>query len=146
MVAYQVEGLVMDGTFDTTDGTCAIKAEAAEDLKVTFNKGFIKEDLQPLAPLILFPQKPQSGKVMLRVFSQEIDGADDQKYVCALPIDAMGLEPGKSYNYTIQITKIGLNILTSTIENWDNDNNFNIFASIDGETTKEKVTGSNDQQ
>lgn len=142
MVAYELEGLVMGGTFNTADGICAIKNVAAENLKIEVEKGTVKDET-PLSPLIVFPQKPGNTTVKLRVYNNEIEGVDDQTYTCTLSFGDGELKPGYCYKYTIQITKIGLILEQMSIVEWEDafEETPNLAATIDGGWTPDGQQG-----
>lgn len=138
IVAYEIEGLVMEGTFDTSTGICAIGSSDPENLKIEFEKGTVKDEkvaanAEELPPLIVFPQKPGNSTVKLHVYTDELDNPDYlQHYVCTLTFGDGELKPGNCYKYTIQISKVGLQLKTMTIENWIPERDVNVTATIDG--------------
>lgn len=116
MVSYEIEGLVMDGSFDTTTGVCAIDDSAEpRNLMIDVTKGSVEDEIS-LSPLILFPQKPGNSKVKLHVYTDELDNPGYlQHYVCTLTFGDGELKPGNNYKYTIQISKLGLKLEKMTI-------------------------------
>lgn len=139
IVAYEVDGLVMEGTFDTTTGMCAIDEDMeAENLRIGFPKGSVTDETE-LAPLIVFPQKPGNNKVKLHVYTDELDNPGYlQHYVCTLTFGAGELKPGNSYKYTIQISKVGLKLEKMTIVDWNTEREVNLTATVDGGVKNDK--------
>lgn len=119
VVAYQIEGLVLDGTFDPATGVAKIKDESESAvLKMDMADGVTSGTA--LTPLILFPQTPE-GNVTLRIFSNELDNEELlQQYSCTLSFGNGSLEPGKNYIYTITVSKTGLKV-NAGITNWDDE-------------------------
>lgn len=119
ITSYTIDGLVMEGTFDTETGICALKENASEEsLDVDLTTGTVV-DGEPQAPLILFPQAPGTNKVLLHIYSNELDDATIlQHYTCTLPFGDGELKPGMNYLYTITVNKAGINIEKSSITDW----------------------------
>ncbi|MDE6287326.1 MAG: fimbrillin family protein [Muribaculaceae bacterium] len=109
IASYSVEGLVMDGTFDTATGECKAKATSASPL--TFTLTDVKEE-EKLPALIVFPQ--DGSAAMLRIKDSE-----GQDYECSLPFDNNALESGNNYQFTVTVSKTGLTINKSTITDWN---------------------------
>lgn len=105
--SYKIEGLVLDGTFDTATGQCTAKAVDPATLSINLNG---ETDGITLAPLIVFPQKP--GTVTLKLHDSE-----NQDYACDLNFGDKGLESGKNYQFTIKVSKTGLKVNPS-ITDW----------------------------
>lgn len=133
MVSYEIEGLVLDGTFDTATGICEIDNNAApQNLSMEFRKGDVEEQ-KSLPSLIVFPQKQGNTNVKLHVYTDELDNTDvKQHYVCTLTFGDGQLKPGNSYRYTVQISKVGLIIEKMTIVDWNNERDVNLTATVDG--------------
>lgn len=133
MIAYEIEGLVLDGTFDTATGLCAIDEDAEEGkIRIELDKGSVKEG-EYLSPLIVFPQQPGNSKIKLHVYCDELDDLSAQQhYICTLTFGNGELKPGNSYNYTVQITKVGLILEEMKIDNWNTEREVNVTATIDG--------------
>lgn len=140
IVAYEIEGLVLDGTFDTKTGTCAIKNDTeATNLKITQGKGSVI-DGTALDPLIVFPQKPGNSNVKLHVYTDELNNESVlQHYICTLTFGDGELKPGNNYKYTVQITKVGLVLKKMTIEDWNLGRDVNLTATIDGEWKPDEI-------
>lgn len=137
IVRYEIEGLVMDGNFDTTTGICSTKIGAdPEMLSIAFDKGTVKDN-EYLSPLIVFPQKPGNNSVKLHVYTDEIaDSGVLQHYICSLSFGDGELKPGNCYKYTIQISKVGLKLKQMSIIDWNTERKVNLTATIDGGVNK----------
>lgn len=104
ITSCEINGLVLDGTFNPATGACAASAGTpAAPLKLTATQGV-------LPSLILFPQTVE--KVTLK-----ISDIENQDYSCELKFDGNRLESGNNYLYTIKVSKTGLNVDYS-INNW----------------------------
>lgn len=136
IIKYEVEGLVMDGTFDTATGICATDTDAAsENLIINVEKGSVEEN-QYLSPLIVFPQKPGNNSVKLHVYTDEIENSGVlQHYTCTLTFGDGELKPGNSYMYTVQVSKVGLKLGDMKIDDWNKEREVNLTATIDGGVT-----------
>lgn len=119
IVSYRIEGLVMDGTFDTETGDCVVtEAAAPEPLSIDLSKGTVTSG-ENVAPLILIPQKLDAGNVKLSIKTDEIDNPDDlQEYTCNLSFGNGELKPGYNYEYKIKVSKTGLEIEKTNITDW----------------------------
>lgn len=106
LTAYTVEGLKMEGTFDTTTGT-ATATGIAETLTIS--------DPEQKS-LILYPQTT-SGSVKI---SATVSG---QTYSCNLNIAE--LKAGMNYDISIRVSKTGLSVTGSTITPWGEGGSFN---------------------
>lgn len=111
ITSYTIDGLRLDGTFDTETGECAANSDvAAAPLSITMSEGTVKNKVT-LPSLIVFPQSP-ADKVRLKLHDSE-----NQDYVCDLNFGDKGLESGKNYQFTIKVSKTGLNVDPS-ITDW----------------------------
>lgn len=114
IISYEIEGLKLEGKFDTKTGVCAVNNEAVAQL-LSINPTVVENGV-PLPSLILFPQTPGTDKVKLHIYTNEIP---KQHYVCTLSFSSGGvIEKGNSYQYTITVNKTGLTINQSNITNW----------------------------
>lgn len=105
--SYQVDGLILGGTFDTATGVCAANGDASPlEIGVTAAK-----NAEPLPSLILFPQ-PATG-VKLTITDEE-----NQVYACDLSFENNELASGNNYKFTITVNKTGLIVDASTITDW----------------------------
>lgn len=118
MTSYQLNGLVLDGTFDTATGVCAVKTDASPETLSMDVKGKVVND-NAVDPLIVFPQTLNGGSVKLDIYTNELnDEAHLQHYICSLSFSDGKIEPGYNYKYTIKVTKIGLIVGKMTVEPW----------------------------
>lgn len=133
IVAYEIEGLVMDGSFDTATGICAIDDNAeTQKIKIDIPKGDVKEEID-LFPLIFFPQKPGNTNVKLHVYTDELENTGVlQHYICTLTFGDGELKPGNSYKYTVQVSRVGLILGKITIDDWNTERDVNLTATVDG--------------
>ena len=121
----RLEGLVLDGTFDTATGTCAAKSEAtAQNLSVDLTAGVVSE--RPLSSLIIFPQTVE--KVRLKISDTE-----GQDYACDLTFAGNRIDSGNNYQFTITVNKTGLTLDQSTINEWINKDSSATADAIDPE-------------
>lgn len=116
--SYKIDGLILDGTFNTATGICAVKSDAtATPLEINFpdvEDGDGVEDGKELAPLILFPQSTLNKEVKLTITDNE-----NQVYACALNFTDNTIAAGNNYVYTITVKKTGLSVDKSTITDWN---------------------------
>lgn len=119
IVSYSLDGLVLDGTFNTADGVCAVKdGSEAERLGIDLkDEEKSNEKLTP-ASLIVFPQKVEK-------LTMKIHDSDNQDYSCDLNFGTDGIKAGNNYQFTIKVSKTTLDIVSS-IQEWtlvkDDDN------------------------
>lgn len=130
MVSYKINNLVLEGTFNTNTGVCAVKAGApTEPLSINVNN--VKHNTA-VFPVILFPQTLSGGSAMLDVYTDELNSQENlQHYKCNLSFSNGEIKPGYHYIYTIQVTKIGLIVGQMTVEPWKEEDRF-MTATIDG--------------
>ncbi|MDE5790845.1 MAG: fimbrillin family protein [Muribaculaceae bacterium] len=105
--SLRIEGLVLDGTFNTATGECTAKNVSAAPIEMTPTV----EHNAKLPYLILFPQSV--GKVTLKISDSE-----EQEYSCELKFPDNRLVSGNHYVYTIVVKKTALNVEQSTISDW----------------------------
>lgn len=111
LTAYSVDGLKMEGTFDTATGT-ATATGSIETL--TINEPV-------LTSLILYPQAT-GGRVKI---SATVGG---QTYSCNLNIAE--LKAGMDYDISIRVSKTGLTVTGCTIADWGNGGSFSGDATM----------------
>lgn len=146
IVRYEIEGLVLDGTFDPATGVCSIDNSVdPQNIEIKI-KDFIEEpvkegeSLSP-PPLIVFPQKPGNSKVILHVYTDELKNSSVlQHYTCALTFKDGELEPGNNYKFTIRVSKVGLKLAEMKIVDWNTEREVNLTATIDGNVTEGGAT------
>lgn len=110
---YSLGGLVMDGTFDTADGTAAASTSVSTaNLKVI---PATSTDTEYSSSVILFPQTVQGNSISLSVV---LDGIT-YNAVLALPA-ATGYRLTAGYNitYTITVNKSKLEVNSGEIADW----------------------------
>lgn len=139
MVRYELEGLVLDGTFNTATGVCvADNKNNEENDTLKINVSGVTSGTS-YSPLILFPQKPGNSNVKLHIYTDELNSLNElQHYVCTLTFGDGELKPGNNYKYTIKVTKIGLIVGQMTIEKWNTEREVNVTATIAGGFTPNK--------
>lgn len=110
--SYTISGLILRGTFDPTTGTCsASTGVSSENLSIDLPDGAVVENNE-LHPFILFPQTIRD-KVTMR-----ITDSDDQYYVCDLNFKDNLLVSGNNYIFTVNVSKTGLSLESSSITDW----------------------------
>lgn len=140
MISYEIKGLGVEGTFDTTTGVCSLDEKKREGLKMTFYKIAEKMDQRPFDPLIVFPQKNDDGFTLLITTDELNQAGDEQKYdhqtyKCDLRFGDNEIKPGYHYKFVIKVTKLGLIVGELSIEPWVSFENF-MTATIDGDVFK----------
>lgn len=117
MVAYDIAELIVDGKFDTVEGVCAADGTISEDrgLKMELKKGDAVSEKE-MPSLIIFPQSLPEGSLTLRIYTDELEGADLQQYKCPLSFSNGEIKAGCHYKYSIKVTKYGLIVGQMTIE------------------------------
>lgn len=133
MVSYRIEGLILDGTFDTFTGVCAAKSDGAEAPISIGVTGLVESEVA-LSPLIVFPQQRDNNKVKLHVYTDELKKNDPkyyQHYVCPLTFADGELKSGNEYKYTIQVTKMGLKVEPMKIVDWTTGQDVKLQATIE---------------
>lgn len=115
MQKYKLSSLVLEGTFNTTNGTAAAKTEGttAGDLEMTVSD--VSPDSNNEFSLILYPQEISNGLTL------SVDVNDNLTYSCELKVDnakLTQLAAGSNYSFTITVSKKGLTITNSTISDW----------------------------
>lgn len=133
MISYKIEGLGVDGTFDTNTGVCALVENADRDgLEINFEMETEKMEKRTFDPLIVFPQTNENGYT-LKITTNELNDPNNlQHYKCSLTFDGKEIVAGCHYNFTIKVTKVGLIVGDLKIETWTTSEKF-ITATIDGD-------------
>lgn len=118
----RVNGLVVEGSFNTITGVCGIASEAP-----TAPISMILTDVmngQSVTPLLLIPQTIETGSVKLEIYD-----SNSQYFVCNLTIPDKELLAGTNYNYTITVNKTGLKVNSCTLSDWITENGEDSEAS-----------------
>lgn len=110
ITSYKIDGLIMQGTFNTVKGECTATNVAAEPLEIAVSG---ETDGVELPSLILFPQAVDNKKVTLT-----ITDSDGQYYACDLAFSENVIASGNNYMFTITVNKTGLNVHQSSISDW----------------------------
>lgn len=115
--AYSIDGLVLEGTFNTANGEAKSKDNGlAEELSFTDIDAPASGEALP--SLIFYPQEVTDVTLKITL--------DKQPYSCKLdfskftPADKLKAE--NNYTFTITVNKTGMTVNTSNIEPWNNDN------------------------
>ena len=108
---YSLSGLVLEGTFNTTNGTAVAKTDgSAENLEMNVSDVTSNSEYSQ----ILYPQTITDG-VTLSIT------CDNLTYSCPLKVNNNNLSEvaaGNNYSFTITVSKKGLTITNSTITDW----------------------------
>lgn len=134
MVSYELQGMVMDGTFDPATGVCAVE-EGASATPITIDVTNSVEHNKALRSLIFFPQTLSADGVQLHIATDELNLGNPetyQYYTCRLMFSNGVINPGLHYKYTIKVTKLGLIVGNMTVEPWKEEER-SMIATIDGE-------------
>ncbi len=113
-MTFYIEGLVLDGTFDTTTG----EAKAAENGTAASLTAALSPDSK--ASMIVFPQDADNLTVNVT--------AEGQQYSCTLSPGV--LTAGNAYTFTISVKKTGMSVVGSIISDWTGGGEFNGNATM----------------
>ena len=114
---YTLSGLVLEGSFDTTDGMAeADDATAAQDLDMTLTNGALTSSV------ILFPQTKASIELSVNYNSQP--------YTATLTVPDGALKAGNNYTYTVTVRNKDLSISSATISDWNPVNGGDVSADL----------------
>lgn len=114
---YTLSGLMLTGSFDTTDGMAeADDATAAQDLNMTLTDGALSSSV------ILFPQDKAS--IGLSVYY------NNQPYTATLTVPDGALKAGNNYTYTVTVRNKDLTVSSATISDWNPVNGGNVNADL----------------
>ena len=114
---YTLSGLMLTGSFDTTDGTAETDdATAAQDLDMTLTNGALTSSV------ILFPQTKAS--IALSVYY------NSQPYTATLTVPDGALKAGNNYTWTVTVRNKDLSISSATISDWNPVNGGNVNADL----------------
>lgn len=118
-MSYSIDGLVLDGSFDTATGEAkALDGAASTTLPIAAMTESAKETAS--SSLIVFPQTASTI-----VINATVDG---QPYRCNLAVGE--LKPGYSYNVSISVKKTGMTVSGCTITDWTDGGEFNGNATM----------------
>lgn len=104
IASYQIDGLILNGTFNTATGECAATNTDPAPLSITMGT---------VPSLIVFPQGTDNKEVKLT-----ISDSDGQNYACTLSFEDNFIKSGNNYQFTITVNKTGLTVNQSTITEW----------------------------
>lgn len=114
ITSYQITGLILQGTFDTANGVCAVmNGASAENLEIALDNLTVTDGVAQAPSLIIFPQTIAGGKVRLKITDSE-----QQDYACDLTFGDGVIAPGNNYLYTITVSKTGVSIDNPSITDW----------------------------
>lgn len=126
ITSYSIDGLVLEGNFDSSTGVCTPKNIESQQLVIDLkDTSVISEKSVP--SLIVFPQIPSENSLKMKIHDSE-----NQDYVCELKFDDKGLEPGNNYLFTITVKKTILSV-DSSIVNWNTEESESEAKSDDSE-------------
>ncbi|MDE6338498.1 MAG: fimbrillin family protein [Muribaculaceae bacterium] len=106
-----IEGLVLDGTFNTADGVCAVNPDALPG-NITISLTGVENE-KDIDPLIVFPQSTADKTVTLKIKDSE-----NQEYACSLNFENNRIESGNNYKWSITVNKTALSVSSSEIIDW----------------------------
>lgn len=116
ITAYSIDGLVLEGTFNTANGEA--KSNDTGDKELSFTDINAPTSEEALPSLIFYPQKVTDVTLKITL--------DGQPYSCQLDFSQFNkpneLEAGNNYTFTITVNKTGMTVNTSNITPWNNDN------------------------
>lgn len=124
---YQIDGLILDGKFDTQTGVCAAKTGVETKPLLMTTTGVVSGDAVP--SLIVFPQTTTA-------VSLKIHDSENQDYSCSLNFGDAGIVAGNNYEFRIKVNKTGLSVNESSITEW--------YPVVNGGEDKDPVAGSSD--
>lgn len=101
--SYTLKGLLLQGTFDPTNGQTATTANSAADVTLSGS----------LTSSIFFPQEVASIRMEILL--------NGNTYNATLPVDEGKLQSGKEYHYEITISHQNV-VVNATIKAWDKVN------------------------
>lgn len=116
ITSYEISGLVLDGSFNTSTGDCAAKSSPQAPLSITIPEGTVEHG-EAVPSLIVFPQT-------VATVTMKIKDNQNQDYTCNLQFTDNCLESGNNYTYTIIVKKTGLVLKQSGINEWDDNKTY----------------------
>lgn len=112
--SYQIDGLILDGTFDTATGVCAADPETETKSLTMTASGVVSGEAVP--SLIIFPQSTVGKNVTLKIHDNM-----EQNYICELNFSDDAIKAGNNYRFTITVKKTELTVNKSSITNWNTE-------------------------
>ena len=119
---YTLGGLVLKGEFNTETGIAGTQTgETPADLSIAFENVSVTDRKYPAAPVIIFPQDVNGGKIALKV---NVEWAEYSTELSLPDADGDGvkdtaLKPGCSYTFTVRVKKTAIEIASAEISPWD---------------------------
>lgn len=104
---FALQGMQLNGTFDTASGIAQASDELADTDFWTIPAVAAANNETMVSSVILFPQKVESVKFRAII--------DNEEYFATI---SPALAAGTSYNYTVTIKKQGLVVSSATINDW----------------------------
>ncbi|MDE6287325.1 MAG: fimbrillin family protein [Muribaculaceae bacterium] len=108
--SYSIEGLALEGTFNTQSGVCAVNEDATAKT-ISMTPGNVQNNVA-LTSLIVFPQTTNGVKL-------KISDSEGQNYECKLNFEGNRLASGNNYQFTVTVNKSGLTVNESSITDWN---------------------------
>lgn len=118
--SYSLDGLVVEGTFNTATGEAKAKDINAETLKLSVDNA---ASGIALPSVIVYPQTA-SRPVVLSIVKE------GETYQCELPIAGGALKAGTDYHFTVTLNKKSLAVSSCTISAWGDGGSFTGDADI----------------
>lgn len=118
LISYKVKRLIMEGTFNTTNGEAKANSKAkAKDLIIplTVTTDKMKDGQYTASPIILYPQEVADGKITVEI---SFYGQTSTTTLTLPSSQKNQLEAGYNLNYTITLSRSKVSIGTPTITNW----------------------------
>lgn len=115
---FALQGLQLDGTFDTATGLAEATGTASADYwTIPATPDATGETMQ--SSIILYPQIVRELKYRVII--------DNEEYFATI---APALEAGTSYSYTVTVKKQGLEVTSATINDWTNQTGGSVDAEM----------------
>lgn len=108
LTGYTLQGIALDGTFNTADGKTTVDGTAGS-LEMSLQNVNAQSGLYETAPVILFPQTDVALKLELTL--------SGETYRTTLPVT--GLEAGNNYIFPVTVNKRGLTVGSAEIIDWN---------------------------
>jgi hypothetical protein len=111
---YAIDGLVLDGTFNTSTGEAAPKSDATSttlSVSVPSAASGTTVPTTEASTIIVYPQTPAAVKVTLTY--------NGVKYTASAKVPTDGYEAGKNYKYQITLNQTSLTVSKASIDDWE---------------------------